>query len=270
MSGIPALDALEDQLVAAVARSQAQAARSARRTPFRLGAGGLVVAGLTTALVLGPPDSAPGGPLFSPTAARAAVTVTTRADDLRITFGAPAADPRDVQAALDAAGVGARVTFVPSSPSLVGELVVSGGSSEAARRLRHTYREGQEATGDVVALDIPRDVADEVEIAIGRRARPGELFTSSAASAAMPGEALHCVPVDGRVGDLLPGLAATGVVLRWRDPDGEDATADEVLDEYVNATTAWAPGEVLVTTTDDPPPAPSDSYAAGLRQGCDR
>jgi len=243
-----------------------------RRPPgLRMALAGLATAGLAGALVIGLPGSDPSSTTpFSVNAAAADVTIADSGEAFTITFGDLSADPRNVAAALAQQGVDADVTFVPASPSLVGDLVATGESPEAAGRVTYEYRDAGEASGDVVSMTIPKDVADDVEIGVGRRAEDGETYVTAAQSAALPGEVLHCVPVQGKVRDLLPGLRATGVELLWRDPDNRDAAAEDVLDHYVNAATPWAPDTVLITTTLTPPEesALSAGYRAALAEGC--
>ena len=93
-------------------------------------------------------------------------------------------------------------------------------TSRGDRRVRWTYRQASSVEQDLVTVRVPLDYHGELGIAIGRRARPGEHYESSALSAQLPGEALHCADVEGKpIRDLLPVLQQRHLRAQWRLSD---------------------------------------------------
>ncbi len=252
---IPVLDRVEDQLVAALYRQQAaENAIRHRRPTVRIAAAGLATAGLAGVMVVGVPGSEPSSSIpFTAQPALAEVMVDRDGERVTLTFGELWADPRNVAAALAEAGVTGKVTFVPSSPSLVGRLVALGESRAAAGQISMEYDDGDAVSNDIVSLSFPASLTDDIQVVIGRRAVDGELYTSSAADATAPDEALHCVTVYGSVRDVLPALQASGVKLHWVNSSYEPTSPGEVMDEYVIDAIPMAANEVKIATHAEPP-----------------
>jgi hypothetical protein len=122
-----------------------------------------------------------------------------------------------------------------------------------------------------LAVRIPLDYRGRLGLDFGRRARPGEQYTSAALSAELPGEALHCAGVAGRrVREVLATLDRRGVYAIWRDPGNRTVPVGQVLDRWVASTIPWAPGQVLFMTAQQPPDRGelTPQYLALLRRGC--
>jgi hypothetical protein len=126
--------------------------------------------------------------------------------------------------------------------------------------------------GDLVTVRVPLDYQGELGIAIGRRVRPGEHYESAAISAQLPGEALHCADVEGkRVRDIVPILRQRHLRARWRLSDqGQFVPLERVLDWWVDGTSPWAPGKVMMSAVPEQPDLSglSPDYLTRMRQGC--
>lgn len=278
MSDIPAVRQLEDSLVASIAQDQKRRERQrADRGRAKLAISGVAIVLAAAAIVVVPAvlpadeTNGPSGPL-NVDSASAQVSVSEEAEAYAIEFANLHADSEAVGEALREHGLAITVDFIAVSPSMVGELVAASDDGSDSARVSYEYRRGEEPSGDVVAARVPLDFRGQMQLTIGRRAEPGEMFESSAVSAMEPGEALHCVSLyDGRtVREILPALDERGVRVTWRDYSNQPVTVDDVLDQYVNSATPYAPGEVLITTIeDDPAPNLSPQYQALLRSGCE-
>ncbi len=264
MNDIRVLDQLERHLVAAVAEEQRtrratarprRATRRVRRAAVAVVAVAAAVSGLS---VVGLPwPTRGGGTSAQPlgvAAAAAEVTVRRGADRIDIEIAHVAADPADIQRKLEQAGVDVRITFLAASPSLEGKLVGESASADWGERIRYSYRKGANAAGDVAVVSVPTDVDGALVLFMGRRALPGEQYSTAAISPAHPGEALHCVDLYGpsTLGQLMPQIAERGVVLRVRDDADREVDPSTVGHRYIDNAVPWAPGEVLVWTRDRP------------------
>jgi hypothetical protein len=273
MTQIPALDRLGDSLEQTITRQQAALRHRRRRTRWLLAAVATAV-GVAIVLGLGPsagPGSPPVGPLrVDPASAK--VTVRKTAGFYEIRLANVLADPEAIRQALSQRGLNVKIQFIPSSPSLVDKEVASYETPGGDRRVRWTYRQASSVEGDLVTVRVPLDYQGELGIAIGRRARPGEQYQSSALSAQLPGEALHCADIEGkRIGDILPILQQRHLRARWHVSDpGEFVPLEQVLDWWVAGTSPWAPGEVMISAIPEQPDLSglNPDYLTRMRQGC--
>jgi hypothetical protein len=273
MTQIPALDRLGDSLEQAITRQQAALRHRRRRTRWLLAATASAV-GVAIVLGLGP-SAGPGSPPVRPLRvdpASAKVTVRQTAGFYEIRLANVLADPEAIRQALGQRGLNVKIQFIPSSPSLVDKEVASYETPGGDRRVRWTYRQASSVEGDLVTLRVPLDYQGELGIAIGRRARPGEQYQSSALSAQLPGEALHCADVEGKpIRDILPILHQRHLRARWHVSDpGEFVPLEQVLDWWVAGTSPWAPGEVMISAVPERPDLSglNPDYLALMRQGC--
>jgi len=272
MNQIPALDRLGDTLEQAITRQQATTRRR-RRARWLLAAAATAVA-VAIVLGLGPsvgPGSPPVGPLrVDPASAK--VTVAKTAGFYEIRLANVLADPEAIQVALRRRGLNVKIQFIPSSPSLVNKKVVSYETPGGDRRVRWTYRQASSVEQDLVTVRVPLDYHGELGIAIGRRARSGEHYDSSALSAQLPGEALHCADVEGKpIRDLLPVLQQRHLRAHWRLSDpGEVVPLERVRNLYVGGTSPWAPGEVMIIAVPDQLDLSglNPDFLALMRRGC--
>jgi hypothetical protein len=281
MTQIPALDRLGDHLQQAIARQQATARRRRRRGRWLVAAAAAAVA-LAAVLGLGPrggPGSPPVGPLrVDPASAK--VTVRKSAGFYEIRLANVLADPEAIRQALRRRGLNVNIQFLPASPSLVDKEVASYETPGGDRRVRWTYRPSSSVEQDLVTVRVPLDYHGELGLAIGRRARPGEQYASAALSAQLPGEALHCADVEGRrIREILPVLQQRHLQARWhvttptgllRTPTGRFVPLERVIDWYVDGTTPWAPGEVMISAVPRQPDRSrlEPDQLALMRRGC--
>jgi hypothetical protein len=122
----------------------------------------------------------------------------------------PLAAASQLTAVLRAHGLNITVQTVPVSPSLVGAIVYSD-----APIIRTLWKPSCRVTGCPVGLVIPLGFTGSAEIAVGRPARPGEGYQSTADVFA-PGEALHCSGLLGaRATAALPVLRKLGLHVTW-------------------------------------------------------
>ncbi|WP_380162004.1 hypothetical protein [Kineococcus sp. R86509] len=228
---------------------------------------GLAACGLSIGVLpLGGGTNDPQQAPFLVDAARAEVQVSTENDRMQVRIGNPDVDERDLAAALAAAGVPASVTFVPASPSLVGDLTASEGGRDV------TYQEeGSGTENDYVVLTLPAHPSEPFNLSIGRAAMPGEDYISAAITAEAPGEVLHCIPVEGqRVATARDLIGQAGITSLWRSPGNDDVDPAD-LDQNLRVTSVvpWAANEVIVFTDDgEPGRGFTAEYEESLRRGC--
>jgi hypothetical protein len=122
----------------------------------------------------------------------------------------PLAAASQLSAVLRAHGLHITVQTVPVSPSLVGTIVYTD-----APVIRTLWKPSCRVTGCPVGLVIPLSFTGSAEIAVGRPARPGEGYQSTADVFA-PGEALHCSGLLGASATAaLPILRKLGLHATW-------------------------------------------------------
>ncbi|HEY1457475.1 MAG TPA: hypothetical protein VGF15_03055 [Solirubrobacteraceae bacterium] len=217
-----------------------------------------------------------GGVGRTPTAG--AVTFRTAASGQII---ATVTNPFAAQAQLDAAfarqGLEIRVNLIPVSPSIVGTVLYVGesGAGDQIKALQggHCLMGGG---GCFIGIEIPKGFTGEGSITLGRPARPGESYESSASIFA-PGEPLHCSGLLGaRVAGALPVLRAERLtVLQWRedvqDPSGLSSHSrtdtQPPLQNYIWGAELTQPGKVKVTTASAPWPNDPGAGSA-FNKGC--
>ena len=228
---------------------------------------GLAACGLSIGVLpLGEGGTGPQERPFLVDAARAEVEVATEDDRMQVRIGNPDVDERDLAAALAAAGVPATVTFVPASPSLVGDLTTTEGGRDV------TYQEeGAGTEDDYVVLTLPAHTSEPFNLWIGRVAEPGEDYATAAITAEAPGEVLHCIPVAGqRIAEARELIRQAGVTSLWRSPGNDEVDPAELgQDLWVTSVVPWAANEVIVFTDDGAPQRGfTAEYEKSLRQGC--
>lgn len=134
-------------------------------------------------------------------------------------------DPFAAGAQLSAAfrdhGIHYGVTTVPVSPSMVGTIVfedINSGPSPRTLETGHCFPGG--GVGCAIGLVFPDNFKGSGYIVVGRPARPGEQYESTADSFA-PGEALHCSGILRKPASAaVPVLRAKGLRVWWRPTPG--------------------------------------------------
>jgi hypothetical protein len=249
------------------------------RRPLVLSTFGAAAAGAVAAVVL----STTSG--VSPAPAEAVAFRTAASGDIIATV----TDPFAAQAQLDAAfakqGLKITVKLLPSSPSIVGTVLYVGESGPAVDQIK-SLQGGHCLTGGggcSIGLDIPKDFAGEGDIALGRPAKAGEQYESSASIFA-PGEPLHCSGLLGaKVSTALPALRADNLtVVQWRenvpDPSGPSGPpsgaggrsvtdAQPPLRNYIWGADPIEPGKVRVDTASTPWPN-DPAHGSEYNKGC--
>jgi len=156
-------------------------------------------------------------------------------------------DPGGVEQALRGAGLNATVAAIPAAPSKVGRFVQLGQRSTNGTGLEWVDLSDGAAAG----FRIPDSYGGELELVIGRPARPWEHYAAPA-SAYAPGEPLYCSNLWGqRVADALDTLDQLGVRVRWNlataagvTPVADPAT---IANMFITDAISTSRTEVLIT-----------------------
>ncbi len=187
---------------------QAAGARSSRPRKPRLGtiavAASVAAAAVIAGLVLGVSSSHDATP-YKPPPNEQLVAFSIRHGFVTALITNPLAAASQLTAVLRAHGLNITVQTVPVSPSLVGTIVY--GDAPAIRTL---WKRSCRFPGCPVGLVIPAGYTGRADIAVGRPARPGETYRTSADVFA-PGEVLHCSGLLGA-----PATTALQVLRRLR------------------------------------------------------
>ncbi len=189
----------------------------------------------------------------------------------------PFAAESQLDSAFAAQGLKITVNLLPVSPSIVGTVLSVGESNPGAAQIRslqggHCLMGGG---GCAIGVEIPRGFSGTGSITLGRPAKPGEPYESSASLFA-PGEALHCSGLLGvRVADALPVLQRTALtVVDWReDTESSPGVSHSITlaaapaQNYIWGAELVEPGRVRVDTERAPWP---DTPGAGAQfnRGC--
>jgi len=206
-----------------------------------------------------------------PQAAGAGVAFRTVAHgDIIATVTDPFAAESQLKAAFAEHGLDITVNLLPVSPSLVGTVVFisdSGGASAI-----QPLQGGSCVTGGgacSIGLKIPATFTGSGDITLGRPAKPGETYESTA-SAFAPGEVLHCSGLRGaRVAAALPILKADKLtVVRWREESNGAIDATAPINNYIVDADPIAVGTVMITIQPTPPPGYPAAYARAVNRGC--
>ncbi len=241
------------------------------RRPVVLSVLGAAVAGTIAAAVLSTTSA------VSPVPAEAVAFRTAASGDIIATVTNPFAAQAQLDAAFAEQGLEITVNLIPVSPSIVGTVLYVGesGVGDQIKPLQggHCLMGGG---GCPIGIEVPRGFTGEGSITLGRSAKLGEHYESSASIFA-PGEPLHCSGLLGaRVDTALPVLAADNLtVVQWREdvPDPSGLSSHSVTDtqapvqNYIQDAELIEPGKVRVTTastpwSDDP------GAGSGFNKGC--
>jgi hypothetical protein len=240
------------------------------RRPFVLSAVGAAAIGIVAAVLLSATSA------VRPTPAEAVAFRTAASGDIFATVIEPFAAQAQLDAAFAKQGLKITVNLLPVSPSGVGTVLFIGESGSSAAQITplqggHCLAGGG---GCTIGIKIPRDFTGEGSITLGRPAKPGEPYESSASIFA-PGEPLHCSGLLGaKVAAALPVLRAKHLtVMQWRE-DIENAGVSQSMTDtgapvqsYIWDAELIEPGKVRVTT--ESMPWPDDPGAgSGYNKGC--
>jgi hypothetical protein len=208
-----------------------------------------------------------------PQAAAAAVAFRTGADgDIVATVTDPFAAQSRLKAAFAEHGLDITVNLLPVSPSLVGTVVFisDNGGASAIQPLQG----GPCVTGGggcTIGLKIPATFTGQGDITLGRPAKPGETYESTA-SAFGPGEVLHCSGLLGaRVTAALPILQADKLTVQWREKATGAIDATAPTSNYIRGADPIAPDTVMIWTQPTPLQGRTSlpaAFKSALDQGC--
>ncbi len=246
--------------------------------PLVLGTVGVVAAAIAAVAVL------TTGSAVSPTYANAVSFHTVPSGEIVATVTEPFAAQSRLDAEFTKQGLHITVQLIPVSPASVGKLLYVTGSSSETTEIEpleggHCLMGGG---GCAIGVKIPRDFVGSGSIALGRPAKPGEAYESSA-SAFAPGEPLHCSGLLGaKVASALPTLEHDKLTVQWgevtsgptgaangQSPQSSQSKTDlqPPLQNYIWSADMTAAGELSVTTQSTPWP---DNPGAGsdYNNGC--
>ncbi|MGI5207344.1 hypothetical protein ACQEU6_37920 [Spirillospora sp. CA-108201] len=259
---------LADRITATAVPS---AAPRGRRSPvvrigLPLAAAGVACAAVTA--VVATRDGGSGGaPYITPTSPRvalaAALTFTRKGGYIDVRVRDPLADPKRYKEEFAAHGLDVTLSLVPTSPSIVGTVVMMDtGEHTTERDVTTITARGECETGgggDVcpVGVRIRTGYKGAATIVFGREARPGEQYDSTAPATA-PGEVMHGMTYrQHRVGEVLAALrkrhvtvpeyrAMEGDISKVRKPGQVPSTW------YVHDAVPWAKNQVLLFVGPNP------------------
>jgi hypothetical protein len=161
----------------------------------------------------------------------------------------PLADPSRYRAEFAKHHLNITLKLVPVSPSLVGTLIYSDGSSLATITAKGRCYTGGGGSACPVGVRIPAGFHGSADLVFGRAARPGEQFMSTA-SAFAPGEAMHGMRVTGMtVSQVLAELHARNITVPvfHYDRNNDGALLRQVPGNWhVYDAAPWAPGQVML------------------------
>ncbi len=241
------------------------------RRPVAFSILGAAAAGTIAAAVLGTTSA------VSPAPAQAVAFRAAASGDIVATVTNPFAAQAQLDAAFAEHGLEITVNLIPVSPSIVGTVLYVG-ESRARDQIKplqggHCLMGGG---GCPIGIEVPRDFTGEGSVTLGRPAKSGEHYESSASIFA-PGEPLHCSGLLGaRVATALPALQADNLTaVQWREDitDPSRPSSHSVTDtqppaqNYIWGAELIEPGKVTVTTASAPWP---DDPGAGsaFNNGC--
>ncbi|HEV7937432.1 MAG TPA: hypothetical protein VGP18_05345 [Solirubrobacteraceae bacterium] len=194
-------------------------------------------------------------------------------------------DPFATQARLDRAfakqGLRITIRLIPVSPSAVGRVVYMGVSNTHGAQIE-PLREGEQCTSNdadcAIGLRIPKGFTARATIALGRPARSGEAYSSSA-SAFASGEILHCSGLLGAsVARALPVFARDKLTVRWMEDvevptrhsgvgSRSSSVAQPPESDYVWGADLSSAGRLVVQIEPKPWPA-TPGAGADFNDGC--
>lgn len=197
----------------------------------------------------------------SPSRANAGISLERDGDEYLVRITDPERNAEQLTAAMHSYGFDVDLSLDPSSPSLVGSIVVKI-NEEVDGRATPSLAELSPApcrarAGCEIGLRIPTDWTGKATIVLGRAARRGETYASST-SAFSPGEVLACKPGRGmRAAELLPSLRDAGLRFEYRSREAVGSTTNPHPDWYVHEVIPASPDLVYVFVEAQPPtPAP--------------
>jgi hypothetical protein len=194
-------------------------------------------------------------------------------------------DPFATRTRLDAAfarqGLHIKVQLFPVSPSAVGKVVYMSSSSSRGPQIEPLHKGDRCASNDAdcaIGLRIPEGFTATATIGLGRPARPGEAYVSSA-SAFAPGELLRCSGLLGAsVARALPVFERYKLTVRWMEDieiasrrfgvsSRTRAVAQPSTSDYIWGAELSARGRLTVQVEPKPWPA-TPGAGAHFNDGC--
>ena len=249
---------------AATPRSRTLTRRVRVRAGWVAGLAAALVAAVLIAVTLWPTNTTPSG-----TPQLRLVVFTRQGANIVARITDPSAPAAQLSAAFRAHGLNIHVQTLPVSPSVVGTIVYSDVSS-----IRSLHTGGCLSGGGArcwIGMVIPANFAGEGNVSVGRAARPGETYASSA-DVFGPGEALHCTGLlDEPVAKAVAVLQAKGLTARWQlaSSDGTSTNESSPPSGYVVGGIALSSTAVLMNVSAQPlASAAFHHYEATANRGC--
>ncbi|POM26568.1 hypothetical protein BTM25_09690 [Actinomadura rubteroloni] len=265
--------ALADRIVTST--TEAPDIRSPHRTRRRLAIGlpllttGLAGATAVTVLLVSPGDGSPAPVPSRPSASHApkvelaaALTFTRNGGHIDVRIRDPYADPERYKEEFAKHGLDVDLKLIPSSPSIVGTVVMIEGDITPINKKGACEVPGG---GDTcpVGVRVPVDYKGHAAVAFARAARPGEHYNSTAQADAR-GEVMHGMTFRKRpVAEVLAALAKRHVTVpEYRYMVGNEskvAYPGQIPGTwYVHDAALWAAGQVMLFVGPHPDERPGD------------
>lgn len=164
-----------------------------------------------------------------------------------------------------------QIELISASPSFVGAIEYEGTDPSATNEIKNINKPGpcMDATGCTIGFTVPADFHGSAVIGIGRPARPGEQYETTAGSSFDPEEALHGLSglvLGHPIGKILPLLAERHVIVTQCRLGSGSGTCDpsHMPDSwYIQSVTPWAPGQVIVWIGPKAAPPPGSAGQPG-------
>jgi hypothetical protein len=217
-----------------------------------------------------------GGSTVGPASADAVSFRTAASGAIVATVTDPFAAESQLDAAFAKQGLRITVNLMPVSPSIVGTVLYVGEDNPGIAQIKalqggHCLQGGG---GCPIGVEIPRDFNGAGNITLGRPAKAGERYESSASIFA-PGEPLHCSGLLGaRVSAALPVLQKDRLaVTEWRENSETTGVEHSVTltqpptQDYIWGAELVEPGRVSITTESTPWPN-TPGAGSQYNQGC--
>ncbi|WP_052423029.1 hypothetical protein [Nonomuraea candida] len=171
------------------------------------------------------------------------------------------ANPKVYEKQLRAAGLNVTLRVIPATAAFEGQVFPTTPDDEYVNEIKGIYPPGPCARMDgcAIGVKIPKDYAGTAEIAVSRKARPGEKYQSVTTFDAK-GEPMACVPyLNKKVSEVLPLLKERGVrvseysnrALVGND-DGSDMMSSAPADWHVEGGFLTEPGVATLSVAEEP------------------
>ncbi|WP_187414745.1 hypothetical protein [Nonomuraea sp. PA05] len=229
-------------------------ARSRRRPGLRVAipAGALLAAGAVAAT-----------PWLLPASPAAALDIKQEGGYYVIEIKDLYANPKVYERELRSAGLDVTLRVIPATAAFEHMVFPTSPDNRHLTEIKSIYPPGpcEKLGGCAIGMKIPKDFAGTADIAVHRKARPGEKYQSVTTFSAK-GEPMHCVPyLNKTVAEVLPLLKERGVrVNEYSDStlvgndDGSDMRTSVPGTWHVDGGALTEPGVAFLSVSEEPMP----------------